>query len=75
MEGFKDLSGLPRIQGAIDVAQIHIHKSRIQTSVVEYYSYKSKAYNMQLYTIIDHKKWFLDVFVGLPSLVNDVWVL
>ncbi len=46
MEGFKDLSGLPRIQGAIDVAHIHIHKSRIQTFVTNYYSYKSKAYNM-----------------------------
>ncbi len=48
MERFKDFSRLPRIQGAIDVVSIHIDKSRIQTFVAEYYSYKSKAYNMQL---------------------------
>jgi hypothetical protein len=44
MEGFKDILGLPRIQGAIDVVQIHIQEPIVQTSVEEYYSYKSKAY-------------------------------
>jgi hypothetical protein len=48
MEGFKDLSGLLGIQAAIDVAQIHIQKPRVQASIEKYYSYKSKAYNMQV---------------------------
>jgi predicted CoA-binding protein len=48
MEGFKDLSRLLKIQGAIDVVQIHIQKPRVQASIEEYYSYKSKAYNMQM---------------------------
>jgi hypothetical protein len=56
MEGFKDLLGLLGIQGAIDVAQIHIRKPRVQAYVEEYYSYKSKAYSMQLQGIVDHKK-------------------
>jgi hypothetical protein len=38
MEGFTDLSGFLGIQGAIDVAQIHIQKPRVQASVEEYYS-------------------------------------
>lgn len=48
MERFKKISRLPRIQGPIDVIQIHTHKLGIQTSIAKYYSYKSKAYNMQL---------------------------
>jgi len=48
MERFKKISRLPRLQGPIDVIQIHTHKLGIQTSIAKYYSYKSKAYNMQL---------------------------
>jgi len=46
MERFKDLSNLLGIQGVINVIQIHIEKSKVQTSVIDHYSFKSKAYNM-----------------------------
>lgn len=57
-----------RIQGSfklakypivIDVIQIHIKKLKVQASTIDHYSFKSKAYNMQLQTIVDHMKWFL----------------
>jgi len=59
MEGFKDLSNLLSIQGFINVVQIHIEKLKVQAFVIDHYSFKSKAYDMQLQTIVDHKKWFL----------------
>jgi hypothetical protein len=30
---------------------------------------------MQLQAIVDPKKQFLDVFVGMPTSLNDAWVL
>jgi hypothetical protein len=47
MEGFKELSGLLGIQGSIDVVQIHIQKLKV-FFVGDYYSFKSKAYSIQL---------------------------
>jgi hypothetical protein len=46
MDGFKELLGLLGIQGAIDVAQIHIQESKVQASTTKYYSFNSKAYDM-----------------------------
>jgi hypothetical protein len=48
MEGFKQLLALPGIQRAIDVAHIHIQMSKVLVFIVDYYSFKSKAHNMQL---------------------------
>jgi hypothetical protein len=74
MEGFKELSSLYGIQGAINVVIIHIQKS-MHIFANDYYLFKSKAYNMQMQNIIDHRKHFLDVFVGMSSSINDVKVL
>lgn len=41
----------------------------------DYYSFESKAYNMQMQAAVDHRKCFLDVFVGMSSLMNDTKVL
>jgi hypothetical protein len=46
MEGFKKLLGLPSIQGAIYVIQIHIQKPKVAINVGDYYSLKLKAYNL-----------------------------
>ncbi len=62
MEGIKELSNLPSIQGAIDVVQIHIQKLKA-IFVGDYYTFKSKAYSLHLQAIVDHKKRFLDIFV------------
>jgi hypothetical protein len=61
MEGFKELSSLHGIQGAIIVVKIHIQKS-MHIFASDYYSFKSKTYNMQMQDPIDHRKRFLDVF-------------
>jgi len=73
--GFKQLLNLPRIQGVIDVAQIHIEKLKVVGFAIDYYYFKSKACNMQLQIIINHHKHFLDVFVGIPGSMNHTRVL
>lgn len=40
MEGFKDLSSLQGIQGAIDATQIHVQKSKSNVLAIDYYSFK-----------------------------------
>jgi hypothetical protein len=71
MVGFKTFGGLPFIHGAIDV--IHIHESK-GTFVKDYFSFKSKFYNMQL-QIVDCQNKFTYVFVGIPSSMNDICIL
>jgi hypothetical protein len=55
MEGFKEMSSLRNIEGAIDVARIHIQKPKVP-SIGDYYFFKSNAYSMQLHAIVDHMK-------------------
>ncbi len=74
MEGFKELSSLHGIQGAINVVKIHIQKS-MHIFASDYYPLKSKAYNMQMQDTIDHRKRFLDVFVGMSSSINNAKML
>jgi hypothetical protein len=73
--GFKQLLSLLGIQGVIDVAQIHIQKLKVLGFAVDYYSFKSKAYNMQLQVIINCHKHFFDVFVGMLGTMNHIRVL
>jgi len=47
MTSFHDLCSLLIIHGTIDVTQVQIQKPK-RFCVVDYYSYKSKTYNMQL---------------------------
>jgi len=63
------------IQGAIDVVHIDIQTSKVLAFTIDYYSFKLKAYNMQLRVIIDHNKRFLDVFVGMLESTNNEQVL
>jgi hypothetical protein len=42
---------------------------------IDFYSFKSKGYIIQMQVVVDHWKRFQDVYVGIPSFVNDVWVL
>jgi hypothetical protein len=48
MQGFKELLGLPCIQGAINAIQIHIHKPMVAIRARDYYSFKLKAYSLQM---------------------------
>jgi type II secretory pathway component PulK len=74
MIGFKDFSDLPSIHDAINVMQIHIQKPK-GPFARNYYSFKSKFYNMQLQVVIDSKKKFQDAFVGMSGSMNNAWIL
>jgi hypothetical protein len=52
MDGFKELLSLLSIQGAIDVAQIHMQESKVQAFTTKYYSFNSKAYNVQFMPLL-----------------------
>ncbi len=75
MEASSSLSSLLRIQGAIDVAQIHIYKLKVLGFVADYYFFKSNTYNMQLQVLINHHKHFLGVFIGMPGSTNHTQIL
>jgi hypothetical protein len=74
MASFKDWCDLPSVQGVIDCTQIHMQKPK-RASIAKCFSYKSKAYNMQLQAMVDHEKQFQDVFVRLIGSMNDTKVL
>jgi hypothetical protein len=42
--------------------------------VKDYFSLKSKFYNMQL-QVVDYQKKFTYVFVGIPNSMNDACIL
>jgi hypothetical protein len=46
MVGFKKLYGLLLINGTINATCIHLQKSTDETFVTNYYSFKSKSYNI-----------------------------
>jgi hypothetical protein len=74
MEGFKGWCGLLSIQGVIDYTHIHIQKPK-GLFVAKFFSYKSKDYIMQLLVVVDHKKQFQDIFVGLLGSMNNLKIL
>jgi hypothetical protein len=52
MRGFRKFCNLRFIYSAIDATQIHIQKPR-GGFVGDYFSFKSKVYNMQLRAMVD----------------------
>lgn len=74
MIGFRKFCNLLTIHGTIDITQIHVFKPKGQ-HVAEYLSYKSKVYNMQFQTIVDYKKKFRIIFVGMSRSINDAYIL
>jgi hypothetical protein len=48
MDGFKDFYGMLLIHGTIDATQIHVQKLKAQVFATNYYSFKSKDYNIQM---------------------------
>jgi hypothetical protein len=51
--GFKKICGLPSIHSTIDIIHIHIQKPN-GPFTRDYYSFKSKTFNMHLHTIVDN---------------------
>ncbi len=67
---FKSYCGSPSIHSTIDVTQIHLLKSQGQ-SIVNYFSFNSKGYNMQLQAIGDYHNKIGDIFVGMLGSMNN----
>jgi hypothetical protein len=77
MMEFKAFCGLPSMHGAInDVTHIHIQKPW-SVFVGDYFSFKSKTYNMQLQFAWCGwlSKEVSGFFVGLLGLMNDAHIL
>jgi hypothetical protein len=71
---FKNFCGLPHVNGVIDITQIHIQKPR-GSFVGDYFSFKSKGFNMHLEVVVYHWKQFRNIFVGMFGLMNDTHIL
>lgn len=70
MEEFRDMCDLPGVQGAIDCTHIHIGKPR-GAYAEDYFYYKSGGHSLIAQAVVDSRKRFLDLFVGMPGSTND----
>lgn len=70
---FKQWCGMPSVYGAIDYTYIAI--SKLSLFPEDYYYFKTGSYSMVAQSVVDCHKWFIDIFVGLPSSVNDQRIL
>jgi hypothetical protein len=70
---FKKWCGIPSVHGAIDCT--HIGISKPAQFPEDYYYFKKGAYSIVAQAVVDCKKQFTSIFVGLPGSVNDTRVL
>jgi len=70
MAKFKKKFSIPSFHKTIDITQIHVQKPQI----IDYFSFKSKGYNMQLQTVVDYHKKIQDIFVEMPNSMNDAQI-
>jgi hypothetical protein len=69
MLDFKSWYGMLLVQGAIDCTYIAISKPAQFPK--DYWYFKTRGYSMVAQAIVDSRKQFISVFVGLPGSVND----
>jgi hypothetical protein len=67
MAKFKNFCGIPSFHKTIDITQIHVQKPQ----TVDYFSFKSRGYNMQLQIVVDYHNKIQDIFVKMPNSMND----
>ena len=70
---FKVLCGLPAVVGAIDGTHIHISKPRVGPE--DYFYFKTHGYTLNCQAVVDSRKVFLDLFLGMPGSTNDARML
>lgn len=71
--GFEALCGLPGILGIVDRAHFFILKPRFRAR--DYHYFKFGGYSMTCQVVIDSKKKFIDLYVGMSDSMNDGRVL
>jgi hypothetical protein len=70
---FRALCSLPAVVGAIDCTHIYIAKPAI--GYEEYYHFKSGGYTLNCQAVVDNRKRFLDLYLGMHGSTHDVRVL
>jgi hypothetical protein len=65
---------LSSIHGTNDIKRIHILKCQ-KLFAIDYLSFKSKSYNMQLQVVLYCHKKSCDVFVDITTSMNDTLIL
>jgi hypothetical protein len=70
---FRELCSLPAVVGAIDCTHIHIAKPAVGPE--DYFYFKSGSYSLNCQVVVDSKKRFLDLYLGMPGSTNDARVL
>jgi hypothetical protein len=73
MEEFKQYCDLPSVVGAIDGTHFNIAKPAHFSE--DFFYFKTNGYSLVCQAVVNKKKQFLDVFVGLPGSLNDARVL
>jgi hypothetical protein len=73
MLDFTRISGMPSVHGIIDCTHVAIAKSHSYPE--DYYYFRSSKYYVVVHAVVDAKKNFIDLCVGLPGSVNDSRVL
>jgi hypothetical protein len=73
MLDFKSWCGMPSVQGALDCTHIAISKPPYFSK--DYWYFKTGAYSMVAQAMVDAKKLFTSISMGLPGSVNDQRVL
>jgi hypothetical protein len=71
-QDFQQLCGLPAVAGAIDGT--HINISRPKNGAEDYYYFKSGGYSLNCQAVVDSKKRFLDLYLGMLGSTNDARV-
>ncbi|CAI2193582.1 6298_t:CDS:2, partial [Funneliformis geosporum] len=71
-EGFKNISGMKNVIGAIDGS--HIVLANVLLKQPETYWSRKKRYSIQLQRIVDHKGIFIDYEIGWSGSVHDARV-
>jgi hypothetical protein len=70
---FRELCSLPAVVGAIDCTHIHIAKPAIGPE--DYFYFKSGGYSLNCQAVVDNRKRFIDLYLGMPGSTNDARVL
>lgn len=69
MLDFKGWCDLSSVNGAIDCTHIHISKPK--EFAKDYYYYKMGGYSAVAQAVVHSRKKIIQLFVGLPSSIND----
>jgi hypothetical protein len=67
MIGFKNFSSLQYVYGVIDVTQVHVQNPK-GLFAKDYYSFKSKTYNIQLQVVVDPQKKTFAISLSNPKI-------